>query len=560
MKKIILSLLICFLILPAFAENDFHFAVLSDRSGGVNQEAFEMVVNDIQRMYPDFVVTVGDLSDNALEDQYKIAMKTMEKINVPVYYTPGNNDIVDEESAKLFSKYTGNKKYYSFDYQNTHFVILNNSIAESYEEMSRKQKEWLRDDLEKNKTKENIYVFIHKPFWADNIAKGKKDKMHELFLKYNVDAVFTGHWHQYAHNNYDGIDYYLAGSSGGGFGKENTELGKFYQYLWCRVINDKLYVTIVKAGNTYEDDLVNIQEEQLSFKIDNELIQTSGRYKLSEDNLEAQIKIINETKKDITNEIEIVTDKNWIIEKKVLKANINHGGKFNKTVNFKKNGNIFPLPKLKFVYPFGRGKKIVYNKPFNIQPVIVLNEMEKVPVIDGKIEKNEWDMAQKINQFCDLTGNKSKINNSKIFVSYKNDKFYIGAVFSEPEIRKMKIDGKKRDEQVYRDNSLGLLISQKPDKYYQCYINPNGIVWDALLDMKKGKRIDNWNGSFTIKTKKYSDKWILELSVPFSSFGIDKDDKFFINMARKQPNKNLSGFLTPSWNLNSNGYIEVRTK
>lgn len=559
MKKIILSLLICFLILPAFAENDFHFAVLSDRSGGVNQEAFEMVVSDIKRMYPDFIVTVGDLSDNALEDQYKIAMKTMEKIDVPVYYTPGNNDIVGEESAKLFSKYTGNKKYYSFDYQNTHFVILNNSIAESYEEMSSKQKEWLREDLKKNKNKENIYVFIHKPFWADKIAKGKKDKMHELFLKYNVDAVFTGHWHQYAHNNYDGIDYYLAGSSGGGFGKENTELGKFYQYLWCRVINDKLNVTIVKAGNTYEDDLVNIQEEQLSFKIENELIQTSGRYKLSEDNLEAQIKIINETKKDITNEIEIVTDKNWIIEKKVLKTNINPGGKFNKTVNFKKNGNIFPLPKLKFVYPFGRGKKIVYNKPFNIQPVIVLNEMKKVPVIDGKIEKNEWDMAQKINQFCDLTGNKSKINNSKIFVSYKNDKFYIGAVFSEPEIRKMKIDGKKRDEQVYRDDSLGLLISQKPDKYYQCYINPNGIVWDVFLDMKKGKRIDTWNGSFNIKTKKYSDKWILELSVPFSSFGIDKDDKFFINMARKQPNKNLSGFLTPSWNLNSNGYIEVRT-
>ena len=43
-----------------------------------------------------------------------------------------------------------------------------------------------------NNDKENIFVFMHKPFWADGIAKNQSDAFHEIFKANNVDAVFTG--------------------------------------------------------------------------------------------------------------------------------------------------------------------------------------------------------------------------------------------------------------------------------------------------------------------------------------------------------------------------------
>ncbi|TYB30498.1 MAG: hypothetical protein FXF47_08925 [Candidatus Mcinerneyibacterium aminivorans] len=559
MKKVCLILLIGIFMLPVFAKNNFHFAVLSDRSGGVNHEAFKMVVKDINNLHPDLIVTVGDLSDNALKNEYKKAMDVMDKFEVPVFYTPGNNDIVDEKTRKLFIEFTGNKPYYSFEYQNTHFIVLDNSTAESYEDMEKKQKEWLKNDLKENKDKINIYVFMHKPFWADNVAENKNDKMHSLFKKYNVDAVFTGHWHQYAHNEYDGIDYYLAGSSGGGFGKENVDLGKFYQFLWCKVDHDRLNVSIIKAGNIYRDDLVNIQEEKLSYKIVNELIASNGKYLEEEKSLHAEIKIENATQKTINKKLYINSKDNWIIDTESIPVVLKPAETFTKKIKLTKKGNFYPLPEMKFVYPFGRNKKIEYNRGLNIKPKVKIRKSNNQPEIDGRIKKSEWPKeASRFNEFCNNYGQKSQISKTEVLMTYYEDNLYMAVTSYESDVSKIRADTKKRDGNVYNDDSIGILISQNPYKIYQTYINTNSVIWDALIDLEKQERIKSWNGNYEHAVKKYDNRWVMEIKMNLSDLNIDKNKPFFFNIRRQQKTKNKSGFLTPNWKYDSGGYVEAK--
>ena len=127
MKKFKINLNVLIILLFAFtliAEDNFHFSILGDRTGGADQEAFELVVKEMSNLRPDFVVTVGDLAeDGRILSDWDIPMETMKIFECPVYYTPGNHDIYDEASAKTFTEKTGNDPYYSFDYGNTHFII-----------------------------------------------------------------------------------------------------------------------------------------------------------------------------------------------------------------------------------------------------------------------------------------------------------------------------------------------------------------------------------------------------------------------------------------------------
>lgn len=94
---------------------DFHFAVLGDRTGTADQEAFEIVVWEIDQLKPEFIVTVGDLIEDCnSEEDWMEPLSTLEQLSCPIYFTPGNHDIVDQSSAKLWYKMTGSPPYYSF--------------------------------------------------------------------------------------------------------------------------------------------------------------------------------------------------------------------------------------------------------------------------------------------------------------------------------------------------------------------------------------------------------------------------------------------------------------
>ncbi len=537
------------------AKDNFHFAILGDRTGGADQQEFERVVKEMSAMRPDFVVTVGDFAEDGRNpDDYDIPLETMKIFDCPVYYTPGNHDIYDENSAKIFKEKTGNDPYYSFDFGNTHFIIIDNSTVSKYEDIDENQRDWVIDDLANNQDKTNIYVFMHKPFWADAVADGKEDFMHDIFKKYNVDAVFTGHWHQYAYNEFDGIEYFLVGSSGGSFPYEDDNMGMFYQYLWCKVEGDRLYTNLIKSGNMFEKELVTIEEEQLSYDIPRKFIQKKSKItdESKPEEITVELSISNQTEKIINDTIRIEHDYNWIISEKEFPIKINQHDTLKKEFDFVQISKPFPLPRIQFTYPFGRDKKYKYNEPITIQRKIECRKINNIPVIDGRISHDDEDKAVVISEFSNEEGNPSKIKNTKTFFLYDEEFLYLACYCAEPNIDSLKAEKTERDDKIYDDDSMGFLVSTDGNIVYQFYVNANGAVWDMRTDLEKSDYNKDWNGNFEIKSAIYKDNWIAEIKIPLVEIGCTEDiNELRINFRRYRTYDEEAAFFIPEWSYGS---------
>jgi len=163
-------------------------------------------------MFPDsdFTVTLGDHtndSDNAQWDMYFDAFKGVHQKGTVVPIA-GNHDgllkwnwfrnmFTLKEPSNFWSNLTG--VYYSFDYGDAHFAVLNTNDMLP---MTVPQRNWLVNDMSRSDAKWKI-VFMHKsPYSAGNDALAPdvlllRRALLPLFDQLGIDLVLSGHDHQY---------------------------------------------------------------------------------------------------------------------------------------------------------------------------------------------------------------------------------------------------------------------------------------------------------------------------------------------------------------------------
>ena len=78
---------------------------------------------------PAFLAVSGDLTQNATDPEFVRYQAAMATSRVPVWPAVGNHDISDDSDVyDNYRKYLG-PEWYSFDYGNRHFVMLENNSA-----------------------------------------------------------------------------------------------------------------------------------------------------------------------------------------------------------------------------------------------------------------------------------------------------------------------------------------------------------------------------------------------------------------------------------------------
>src|SRR3954454_6117706 len=81
---------------------------------------------------PSFVIHTGDISHLSKETEFDNADQIIKEIGVPVYFVPGEHDLLDEEQGQAYLRRYGKGSqgagWYSFDKGGLHFVGLVNVV------------------------------------------------------------------------------------------------------------------------------------------------------------------------------------------------------------------------------------------------------------------------------------------------------------------------------------------------------------------------------------------------------------------------------------------------
>src|SRR5262245_39319963 len=136
-QAILLLVGIAFASSPARAA-DFEFVVIGDTRPRFESESFkpfEGLITKINALQPALVVNLGDLiygygplSKEKQWDKYQAVIRT---IQPPYYQVPGNHDTHSKEARRIYGRRFG-KFYHSFDFQDCHFVLLDNTERERW--------------------------------------------------------------------------------------------------------------------------------------------------------------------------------------------------------------------------------------------------------------------------------------------------------------------------------------------------------------------------------------------------------------------------------------------
>ncbi len=205
-----------------------HFLVFGDSKGS---DRLPDVLKIADKLNPQFCITTADLVNKGAGEIGEELYKDLDKDagwffrKYPTWPTLGNHEVSGpkntsgqenyDSGVKNFGDFFGLKDpLYSFTYGNAKFIALDwIKVSESPRRLK-----WLEKEL-KEAEGMHIFIFKHRPYYtvgskSYNDVAGKNTVATELFTKYKVAAVFSGHDHIYYRTQRDGVNYIISAGAG----------------------------------------------------------------------------------------------------------------------------------------------------------------------------------------------------------------------------------------------------------------------------------------------------------------------------------------------------------
>jgi len=240
--------------------NEFQFAIVADRTGGHRAGVFEDAIKKLNRLRPEFVISVGDFIEGYTDDEAKLDQQWDEfntfanKLEMPFFYVPGNHDIGNEMTAKKWQQQFG-PTYYHFVYRDVLFLCLNTG-GSSEGWISNQQLEYFRDVIARNTNVRWTLVFMHQPAWIGPASESWRK--FESLLGDRPYTVFAGHQHRYTKLQRQDGPYYVLSMTGGLGGDNGKPSGlsrcQFDHIVWVTMTKEGPVITNLLLEGILDDD------------------------------------------------------------------------------------------------------------------------------------------------------------------------------------------------------------------------------------------------------------------------------------------------------------------
>jgi len=261
----------------------FQFVIVGDRTGGANaRKTFDMAIQQINLLQPEFVINVGDLIEGYSDQEADLNAEwdeidsMLDALDTRFFRTPGNHDISNTTAKKVWLARYG-ATYYDFVYQNVLFLVLDTEddsrpapppgmkdkielynrlqvedpakaqamLAEFMSdeavvaglskpvEFSEKQVTWIKKTLAAYPDVRWTFLFMHEPCWE---KPSDSFRTIQALLKDRRHTMFGGHLHYYDYDNIDGYEYITMGPAGASFHVEGP--GNVDHVMWVTMTDE----------------------------------------------------------------------------------------------------------------------------------------------------------------------------------------------------------------------------------------------------------------------------------------------------------------------------------
>ncbi|MEI7633629.1 MAG: metallophosphoesterase [bacterium] len=226
----------------------FTFAAMGDHRS--SPPAHLAIAQRVRLTDPELILDTGDLTnDGNKASNWDPQFFTPEKdvmSRICLFPSIGNHDGTAQNYLDYFvlpAQSSGSERYYSFDYANAHYVVI-----DSYSNFSQgsAQHNWLVRDLEVNKNKPWLFAMMHNPPYSSSSHGSDlptRNTLCPLFEAGGVDVVFSGHDHDYERSLVNGVLYIVTGGGG-------APLYKSGRNSWTQFSSSQHHFTVVNVDNT----------------------------------------------------------------------------------------------------------------------------------------------------------------------------------------------------------------------------------------------------------------------------------------------------------------------
>ncbi|MFW6336981.1 MAG: carbohydrate-binding family 9-like protein, partial [Phycisphaeraceae bacterium] len=144
------------------------------------------------------------------------------------------------------------------------------------------------------------------------------------------------------------------------------------------------------------------------------------------------------------------------------------------------------------------------------------------PTINGAPDERIWRRDPDVPGFAQMRQRRDIEPRTEAWAAWDDEALYLAFRCDEPEVGKLKLDAADRDDNVFQDDSVEIMLDPDGDgdgegrDYFQIIVSAANVVFD-------GKGFDN---SITLAgletaTAVGKDAWTAEIAIPWESLGLD---------------------------------------
>ncbi len=201
-----------------------------------------------------------------------------------------------------------------------------------------------------------------------------------------------------------------------------------------------------------------------------------------------------------------------------------------------------------------------------IQPALHIYKASSKIKIDGELNEPDWQKAEAARDFYQNfpADTSYSLTKTEAFVTYDEEFFYVAAICYDSIKGDYVIQSLKRDFSYPVSDAFAVYIDPFNDKSNGfCFgVNPLGVQREGVLENGGSMGVTtNWDNRWFSEVKRYEDRWILEMAIPFKSIRFNEGMATWgINFSRNELKLNENSSWSPvprNFNIGSLAYAGI---